>query len=67
MRRRLLDTTDKHWLLDRIECLDDNQLDRIESFVFGMEEQRKRITGIKRMRRLLKQDREHMICAEDVS
>jgi hypothetical protein len=53
MRRRLLDTTDKHRLLDRIECLDDHQLDRIESFVFGMEEQRKRITGIKRMRRLL--------------
>jgi hypothetical protein len=32
-----------------------------------MEEQRKRITGIKRIRRLLKQDRDHMICSEDVS
>jgi hypothetical protein len=62
-----LEISDKNRLLKRIECLDDNQLDRIESFVFGMEEQRKRITGIKRIRRLLKQDREHMICAEDVS
>jgi hypothetical protein len=62
-----LDVSDKNRLLQRIECLDDKQLDRIESFVFGMEEQRKRITGIKRIRRLLKQDREHMICAEDVS
>jgi hypothetical protein len=62
-----LDVSDKNRLLQRIECLDDCQLDRIESFVFGMEEQRKRITGIKRIRRLLKQDREHMICAEDVS
>jgi hypothetical protein len=35
--------------------------------VFGMEEQRKRITGVKRIRHLLKQDREHMIRAEDVS
>jgi hypothetical protein len=67
MRRRLLDILDKNRLLKRIECLDDNQLDRIESFVFGMEEQRKRITGIKRIRRLLKQDRDHMICSEDVS
>jgi hypothetical protein len=62
-----LEISDKNRLLQRIECLDDKQLDRIESFVFGMEEQRKRITGIKRIRRLLKQDREHMICAEDVS
>jgi hypothetical protein len=62
-----LEIADKNRLLKRIECLDDNQLDRIESFVFGMEEQRKRITGIKRIRRLLKQDRDHMICAEDVS
>jgi hypothetical protein len=62
-----LDVSDKNRLLKRIECLDDSQLDRIESFVFGMEEQRKRITGIKRIRRLLKQDRDHMICSEDVS
>jgi hypothetical protein len=62
-----LEISDKNRLLKRIECLDDSQLDRIESFVFGMEEQRKRITGIKRIRRLLKQDREHMICTEDVS
>jgi hypothetical protein len=62
-----LDVSDKNRLLKKIECLDDNQLDRIESFVFGMEEQRKRITGIKRMRRLLKQNRENMICTEDVS
>jgi hypothetical protein len=32
-----------------------------------MEDQRQRITGVKRIRRLLKQDREHMIRAEDVS
>jgi hypothetical protein len=62
-----LEISDKNRLLKKIECLDDSQLDRIESFVFGMEEQRKRITGIKRIRRLLKQDREHMICTEDVS
>jgi hypothetical protein len=61
-----LNVSDKNRLLKRIECLDDNQLDRIESFVFGMEEQRKRITGVKRIRRLLKQDRENLICAEDV-
>jgi hypothetical protein len=62
-----LNVSDKNRLLKRIECLDDNQLDRIESFVFGMEEQRKRITGVKRIRRLLKQDRENLICAGDVS
>jgi hypothetical protein len=62
-----LDASDKNQLLKRIECLDDNQLDRIESFVFGMEEQRKRITGVKRIRRLLKQDGENMIRTEDVS
>jgi hypothetical protein len=62
-----LDISDKTRLLGRIECLDDNQLDRLESFVFGMEEQRKRITGVKRIRRLLKRDRENMISAEDVS
>jgi hypothetical protein len=62
-----LDISDKNRLLKRIECLDDNQLDRIESFVFGMEEQRKLITGIKRIRCLLKKDRENMIRAEDVS
>jgi hypothetical protein len=62
-----LDISDKKRLLGKIGCLDDNQLDRLESFVFGMEEQRKRLTGIKRRRRLLKQDREHMIHAEDVS
>ena len=63
----VLEISDKTRLLGRIECLDDNQLDRLESFIFGMEEQRKRLTGIKRIRRLLKQDREHMIRAEDVS
>jgi hypothetical protein len=63
----LLDISDKKRLLGRIDCLDDNQLDRLESFIFGMEEQRKRITGIKRMRRLLKKDRENMIRVEDVS
>jgi hypothetical protein len=62
-----LDSSDKNRLLDGIERLGDNQLDRLESFVFGMEEQRKRLTGVKRIRRLLKKDREHMICAEDVS
>jgi hypothetical protein len=62
-----LDISDKIRLLDKIECLDDNQLDRLESFIFGMEEQRKRITGVKRKRRLLRQDREQMIRAEDVS
>jgi hypothetical protein len=62
-----LDVSDKNRLLKRIECLDDNQLDRIESFVFGMEEQRKQITGVKRIRRLLKQDGENMIRTEDVS
>jgi hypothetical protein len=62
-----LDIFDKERLLDKIECLDDNQLDRLESFVFGMEEQRKRITGVKRIRRLLKQNRENMIRVEDIS
>jgi hypothetical protein len=62
-----LEKADKDRLLKRIECLDDNQLDRLESFIFGMEEQRKLITGVKRIRRLLKKDRENMICAEDVS
>lgn len=62
-----MDISDKNRLIDRIECLGDNQLDRLESFVYGMEEQRKLITGIKRMRRLLKKDRENMIRAEDVS
>jgi hypothetical protein len=63
----LLEISDKKRILGRIECLDDKQLDRLESFIFGMEEQRQRITGVKRMRRLLKQDRENMIRAEDVS
>jgi hypothetical protein len=63
----LLEISDKKRLLGKIECLDDNQLDRLESFIIGMEEQRKRITGVKRMRRLLKQDRENMIRTEDVS
>ena len=62
-----MEISDKNRLLGRIECLDDNQLDRLESFIIGMEEQRKRLTGIKRIRRLLKQDREHMIRTEDVS
>jgi hypothetical protein len=63
----LLEISDKKRLLGRIECLDDRQLDRLESFIFGMEGQRQRITGVKRMRRLLKQDRENMIRVEDVS
>jgi hypothetical protein len=62
-----LEISDKKRLLGRIECLDDRQLDRLESFIFGMEGQRQRITGVKRMRRLLKQDRENMIRVEDVS
>jgi hypothetical protein len=62
-----LDISDRNRLLERIERLDDNQLDRFESFVFGMEEQRKRLTGQKRKRRLLKQDRENMIHMEDLS
>jgi hypothetical protein len=63
----LVEISDKNRLLERIECLDDNQLDRLESFIFDMEEQRKRITGMKRTRHLLKRDRENMIRAEDVS
>jgi hypothetical protein len=63
----LLEISDKKRILGRIECLDDKQLDRLEIFIFGMEEQRQRITGVKRMRRLLKQDRENMIRAEEVS
>jgi hypothetical protein len=62
-----LEKSDKHRLLKKINCLDDNQLDRVESYVFGMEDQRQRLTGVKRIRRLLKQDREHMIVAEDAS
>jgi hypothetical protein len=63
----VLDLSDKKRLLGKIGCLDDSQLDRLESFVFGMEEQRKRITGMKRIRRLLKQEKENMIRAGDVS
>jgi hypothetical protein len=62
-----LEKSDKYRILEKINCLDDNQLDRVESYVFGMEEQRQRLTGVKRIRRLLKQDREHMIIAGDVS
>jgi hypothetical protein len=62
-----LKASDKKLLLGNIEGLDDNQLDRLESFVLGMEEQRKRLTGVKRIRRPLKRDRENMIAAEDVS
>jgi hypothetical protein len=62
-----LDASDKNRLLGKIKSLDDKQLDRVESFVFGMEEQRKRSTGAKRIRRPLKQNRENMILAEDVS
>jgi hypothetical protein len=36
----LLEIFDKKRLLGRIGCLDDKQLDRLESFIFGMEEQR---------------------------
>jgi hypothetical protein len=62
-----LKASDKKLLLGEIGRLDDNQLDRLESFVFGMEEQRKRLTGMKRIRRPLKCDRENMILAEDAS
>jgi hypothetical protein len=62
-----MDISDKNRFLGRVECLDDNQLDRLESFVLGMEEQRKRLTGMKRRMRLLKQDMENMIRAEEVS
>jgi hypothetical protein len=62
-----LEASDKKRLLGGIKRLDDSQLDRLESFVFGMEEQRKRLTGSKRIRRPLKQDRENMILKEDVS
>jgi hypothetical protein len=63
----LLEISDKKRLLDKIDCLDDSQLDRVESYVFGMEEQRQRLTGVRRIRCLLKKDREHMIVMEDVS
>jgi hypothetical protein len=63
----LLEISDKKRLLGEIDCLDDHQLDRLESFVSGMEAQRKRITGMKKTRRLLKQDRENMIRMEEVS
>jgi hypothetical protein len=53
--------------LKKINGLDDRQLDRVESYVYGMEDQRQRLTGVKRIRRLLKQDREHMIVVGDVS
>jgi hypothetical protein len=62
-----LEKSDKYRILEKINCLDDRQLDRVESYVFGMEEQRQRLTGVKRIRRLLKQDREHMIVAGDAS
>ena len=62
-----MEISDKKRLLDKIDCLDDSQLDRVESYVFGMEEQRQRLTGVRRIRRLLKKDREHMIVIEDVS
>jgi hypothetical protein len=62
-----LEKSDKYRLLKKINCLDDRQLDRVESYVYGMEDQRQRLTGVKRIRRLLKQDREHMIVAGDVS
>jgi hypothetical protein len=35
-----LETADKKQFFDRIECIDDSQLDRVESFIFDMEEQR---------------------------
>lgn len=62
-----MDASDKNRLLRKMKSLDDNQLDRVESFIFGMEGQRKRLTGSKRRRRPLKQGRENMILKEDVS
>jgi hypothetical protein len=62
-----LEKSDKYRLLKKINYLDDRQLDRVEIYVYGMEDQRQRLTGVKRIRRLLKQDREHMIIAGDVS
>jgi hypothetical protein len=61
-----METSDKKRFLKRTGCLDDIQMDRVESFVFGMEEQRKRLLGSKRIRRPLKQDRKNMILAEDL-
>jgi hypothetical protein len=62
-----LEKSDKYRLLKKINCLDDSRLDRVESCVSGREEQRQRLTGVKRIRRFLKQDRDHMIVVEDVS
>jgi hypothetical protein len=61
-----MESSDKNRLLGKIGCLDDGQLDRLESFVFGMEAQRKRLTGLKRIRRPLKRDSGNMILAEDL-
>jgi hypothetical protein len=62
-----LNLSDKERLFRKLECLDDNQLDRLESFVFGMEEQRKRLHKLKRMRRPLKHNGGTMIRMADVS
>jgi hypothetical protein len=62
-----LNLSDKERLLRRLECLDDNQLDRIESFVFGMEKRREQLNRLKRMRCPLKRNGGNMICMADVS
>jgi hypothetical protein len=62
-----LNASDKERLLRKLECLDDHQLDRIESLIFGMEEQRKRLAGLKRRRRPLKRGGENIILIEDAS
>jgi hypothetical protein len=62
-----LNDSDKERLLRKLECLDDHQLNRFESLVFGMEEQRKRLTGMKRRRRPLKRGGGNIILIEDVS
>jgi hypothetical protein len=62
-----LNVSDKERLLRKLECLDDHQLDRLESLVFGMEEQRKRLAGSKRRRRPLKRGGGNIILTEDAS
>jgi hypothetical protein len=62
-----LNSFDKKRLLIKLECLDDYQLDRIESLVCGMEKQRKRLKGSKMMRHPLKRNGENMIHIADVS
>jgi hypothetical protein len=62
-----LNASDKERLLRKLKCLDDHQLDCLESLIFGMEEQRKRLTGLKRRRRPLKRGGGNIILREDAS